>query len=134
MNQYLIRLISDYQASVRSAVDHMQKSGIPLPATNTDWVGNGIPHRGHLNGGIPYFKHGYGCEVKLPSGTVDFDFGERGEIDGFDAWRLAGFAGSRLSDYGFDSQSALHECFKAEVAAGTLIFSGYILHYLAHAA
>ena len=133
MNQHLLRLIFDYQACVRTAVDLMQQSGIPLPATNTDWVGTDVPQRGNLNGGISYFKHGYGCAVDLPSGRVDFDFGEHGEIDGFDVWRLAGFAGSRLPEYGFTSKAALNECFKSEVATGSLVFSGYILHYVAHA-
>ncbi len=133
MNQHLHRLILDYQASVRTAVELMRQSGIPLPATNTDWVGTGIPPRGELDGGIAYFKHGYGCAVKLPAGEVDFDFGEHGEIDGFDAWRLTRFAGPRLPSYGFSDAAALNECFKAEVAAGSVVFSGYILHYITDA-
>ena len=134
MIQNLARLISDYQAAVRVAVQLMQESGIPMPASNTDWVGTDIPHRGKLSGDIQYFKHGYGCAVQLPGGSVDFDFGENGQIDGFDAWRLAGFAGSRLREYGFANEAALNECFKAEVAAGSIVFSGYILHYIADAA
>ena len=134
MDNHLARLISDYQASVRAAVELLQQSGIPLPATDADWAATDIPQRGELDGGIPYFKHGYGCAVRLPAGSVDFDFGEHGEIDGFDAWRLVGFAGSRLSEYGFPSEASLNECFKAEVAAGSLVYSGYILHYIADAA
>lgn len=134
MNQKLARLIADYQASVREAVRLMQQSGIPLPATNNDWVGTDIPQRGALANGVPYFKHGYGCAVSLPGGAVDFDFGENGEIDGFDAWRLAGFAGARLPEYGFESEAALRACLNAEVAAGSLVYSGYILHYISGAA
>lgn len=131
MNNQLAILISDYQASVASAVDLMQRSGIPRPPTNTDWVGTDIPQRGELEGAVRYFKHGYGCAVHLPTGTVDFDFGAQGEIAGFDAWRLASFAGDRLSAYGFVDEDALTECFKAEVAAGSLVYSGYILYYVA---
>ncbi|NIL14820.1 hypothetical protein AU074_29460 [Pseudomonas sp. ATCC PTA-122608] len=131
MNNQLAMLISDYQASVAAAVDMMQRSGIPRPPTNTDWVVTDIPQRGELEGGVRYFKHGYGCAVSLPTGTVDFDFGDRGEIDGFDAWRLASFAGDKLSDYGFADEDAITECFKAEVAAGSLVYSGYILYYVA---
>ena len=131
MNNPLAFLISDYQASVASAVDLMQRSGIPRPPTNTDWVGTDIPQRGELEGAVRYFKHGYGCAVHLPTGTVDFDFGAQGEIGGFDAWRLASFAGDRLSAYGFVDEAALTECFKAEVAAGSLVYSGYILYYVA---
>ena len=44
---------------------------------------------------------------------MDFDFGEHGQIDGFDAWRLARFAGSRLREYGFADLAVLNECFNA---------------------
>jgi hypothetical protein len=131
MNNRLAILISDYQASVAAAVDMMLRSGIPRPPTNKDWVGTDIPQRGELEGGVRYFKHGYGCAVSLPTGSVDFDFGTNGEIDGFDAWRLASFAGDKLSDYGFADEDAITECFKAEVAAGSLVYSGYILYYVA---
>ena len=131
MNNQLALLISDYQASVASAVDLMQRSGIARPPSNTDWVGTDIPQRGELEGGVRYFKHGYGCAVHLATGTVDCDFGAQGEIAGFDAWRLASFAGDRLSAYGFVDEDALTECFKAEVAAGSLVYSGYILYYVA---
>ena len=63
MDNHLARLISDYQASVRAAVELLQQSGIPLPATDADWAATDIPQRGGLDGGIPYFKHGYGCAV-----------------------------------------------------------------------
>ncbi|MBB3802564.1 hypothetical protein FHR47_002831 [Xanthomonas arboricola] len=134
MNSNLACLISDYQSAVRKAVELMRNSGIDLPATNRDWAANGIPQRGTLTGDVPYFKHGYGCSVKLPSGAVDFDFGVHGETHGFDLWRLASFAGQRLPEYGFRTEAALNDCFKAELAAGSLVYSGYILHYLAHAA
>ena len=134
MNSNLARLIHDYQGSVREAVELMRGAGMQLPTSSMDWAANGIPQRGMLKGNIPYFKHGYGCAVKLPSGAVDFDFGERGEYDGFDAGRLASFAGSRLAEYGFSDEAALEDCLKAAVAAGTVLYSGYILHYLAHAA
>lgn len=131
MNNQLAILISDYQASVAAAVDLMQRSGIPRPLTNSDWVFNDIPQRGELEGGVRYFKHGYGCAVSLPTGTVDFDFGAHGEIGGFDAWRLAGFAGDKLSEYGFSDEAAITACIEAGVAAGSLVYSGYILYYVA---
>lgn len=131
MNNQLAILIRDYQASVAAAVEMMQRSGIPRPPTNTDWVVTDIPQRGELEGGVRYFKHGYGCAVSLPTGTVDFDFGDHGEIGGFDAWRLVSFAGDKLSEYGFADEDAVTECFKSEVAAGSLVYSGYILYYVA---
>lgn len=134
MNKQLARLISDYQASVRTAVELMQHSGIPRPSTCTDWADADIPEHGELKGGTRYFKHGFGCAVCFPTGAVDFDFGDEGEIDGFNVGRLAGFAGSRLPEYGFATGDALKTCFREEVAAGSLVYSGYILYYLADAA
>ncbi|CAI8913518.1 MULTISPECIES: hypothetical protein [Pseudomonas] len=131
MNNLLARLIRDYQASVSAAVELMQRSGIPRPSSAMAWVTMDIPHRGELDGGVGYFKHGYGCAVHLPTGPVDFDFGEQGELDGFDLWRLAGFAEGRLPSYGFADEDALKACFNAEIAAGSLVSSGYILFYLA---
>lgn len=131
MNNQLAILISNYQACVAAAVDLMQRSGIPRPSTNTEWVFNAIPQRGELEGAVRYFKHGYGCAVSLPTGTVDFDFGAHGEIVGFDAWRLAGFAGDKLSEYGFSDEYAIAACIEAGVAAGSLVYSGYMLYYVA---
>ncbi len=60
---------------------------------------------------------------------MDFDFGEKGEINGFDIWRLSSFADERLEQYEFSSEKELEACFKAEVALGSIVYSGYILHY-----
>jgi hypothetical protein len=130
MDKRLSLLIDDYLASVSSAVELLELSGVTRPASNTEWACNGVAHTGVLSGGVEYFKHGYGCMVRLKSGPVDFDFGEKGEINGFDVWRLAGFAEGKLGQYGFTAKTELETLFKAEVAAGEIIYSGYINHYL----
>ncbi|WP_442783149.1 DUF6896 domain-containing protein [Collimonas fungivorans] len=131
MDKQLKNLVSDYQASVRTAVEIMQRSGIRLPTTCGDWVETDIPQSGELEDGIRYIKHGYGCKVELSTGPVDFDFGELGEIDGFDVWRLVSFAGHRLAEYGYETSDAVEESFKAAVKSGSLVSSGYILYYVA---
>ena len=90
-----------------------------------------IPSRGDLGGGVCYHKHGYGFAVHARSWHVDFDFGDAGQIDGFDAWRLASFAGGKLAKYGFASVDELRCAFAAAVDACELRYSGYILYYLA---
>jgi hypothetical protein len=87
MNEKLLSLIADYQATVRRAVILMSRSGIEIPSSSFAWIQTDIPFRGTLDDGVPYFKHGAGCEVIFETGPVDFDFGENGEIDGFDLWR-----------------------------------------------
>ncbi|MDQ0627265.1 DUF6896 domain-containing protein [Paraburkholderia graminis] len=131
-NQHpLSGLIADYQKSVHAAVVLMQRSGIPMPFSSADWIEMNLSPYGELEGGIHYFKHGAGCKVDLASGTVDFDFGERGEIGGFDAWRLTEYAGGRLAQYGFDTKAVLDDCFAAAVTAGFLVGSGYNQYYVA---
>lgn len=131
MDKKLKKLISGYQASVRTAVEIMQRSGIPLPITCHDWTETDIPAQGELEGGISYFKHGFGCEVSLPAGPVDFDFGRIGEIDGFDLWRLVKFASPNLIAYGFESNDAVEKSFEAAVKSGSLVSSPYFLYYVA---
>ena len=132
MNDNLARLISDYQHRVRAALVLLKQSGIPMPDSNTAWAAMDIPFRDQLEGGISYFKHGIGCAVSLVTGPIDFDFGDDGEIDGVDLDRLTRFAGPSLEKYGFDTEDSLAHCFKAAVASGALIYSGYILYYLAN--
>jgi hypothetical protein len=133
MDHRLATLIDDYCASVSTAVKLLEQGGIARPESNTTWACNDIPQTGVLPGGVRYFKHGYGCNVHLKGGPVDFDFGEKGEINGFDTWRLSSFADERLEQYGFSSEKELETCFKAEVAFGSIVYSGYILHYLGDA-
>ncbi|CAM4404197.1 Uncharacterised protein [Bordetella pseudohinzii] len=134
MDKNLTDLIRDYQASVRTAVEIMHKSGIPLPATCSEWIETDVPGSGELEGSIRYLKHGYGCKVWLPSGSIDFDFGRFGEINGFDEWRLISFAGSRMAEYGFETLDAFKESFKTAVQSGSVVYSGYILYYVAGSA
>ena len=131
MDSRLATLISDFQAAVRQAVELMAASGIERPASNTQWVDLEISQIGELNWQIRYYKHGYGCAVHLPRGLIDFDFGSNGEIDGFDAWRLIGFAGARLCEYGFSSEADVKKAFDAAAQSDDIRFSGYLLYYLA---
>ena len=41
--------------------------------------------------GIGVYAHGYGIELSFDGLTIDFDWGDLGEPDGFDAWRLWNF-------------------------------------------
>lgn len=130
MDSRLSLLITHYQASVQQAVELMAASGIERPASNAEWVALDIPQIGELSGGIPYFKHGYGCAVHLPGAKVDFDFGLNGEIDGFNASRLIGYAGVRLGGYGFSSEAELQEVFGAATNSDDMRLSGDLLYYL----
>ncbi len=53
-----------------------------------------------------------------PGLRVDFDFGDDGERDGFDAWRLGEFAAGRLARYGFTRRCAVERAFDDALVAG----------------
>jgi hypothetical protein len=130
MNQQLKSLIESYLSAVNEAIELLVASGIALPKSNTEWAISGINQRGELKNGIKYFKHGYGCAVHLSSGPVDFDFGPKGEYNGFDEWRLWGFLqNSKLPKF-FKSESELKQEFRRAIENGELTFSGYILYFL----
>jgi hypothetical protein len=127
------KLIDDYQSAVAAAVALLESSGIARPSNPTAWVELDIPRSGELPGKVRYFKHGFGCAVHLPSAKVDFDFGAQGQIDGFDIGRLVGFAGDRLTAYGFSSSQDIKTAFEAAAQSGEIVASEYILYYLAGA-
>jgi hypothetical protein len=123
MDARLALLIQDYRSAVATAVRLLCESGIPLPESHVDWVCNGISHTGALRRGIKYFKHGSGCAVHLPGGTVDFDFGEQGEIIWIDAWHISTFADERLAEYGFASSRELIQTLRQAIATEDLLVS-----------
>jgi hypothetical protein len=80
--------------------------------------------------GYRFYKHGFGCAVHGPNWSVDFDFGEQGQIDGVDLHRLRTFAEWNLSKYGFESAEEIGQLFADAVKHDSLRFSGYILYYV----
>ncbi|MFE8049077.1 DUF6896 domain-containing protein [Brenneria goodwinii] len=131
MNNRLAHLIIDYQESVMTAIVLMRRSGIYMPSSSFAWIEADIPYCGELDGEVKYYKHGAGCLVRLNSGDVDFDFGEQGEIGGFNTWWLTQFAKDRLEEYGFSSATEVAECIKNELNSGKLVYSGDGLYYVA---
>lgn len=131
MDSRLTRLIKDYQSAVAYCLEILEANGIPRPASSLDWVTNDIPGSAEFSDGTRYHKHGAGCAVTTDRFTVDFDFGEQGQIDGFDLWRLNNFARGRLVKYGVSSDLELKSLFETACKSGELTHSGYILWYLA---
>ncbi len=94
-----------------------------------------FPQSGWLPDGRRYMKHGFGCLVTGPQSSVDFDFGDRGEIDGIEPCFLADFAEGRLSEYGFESRDAVLTLFRRACTDGELRKSGGLggLYFLSDA-
>ncbi len=134
MDPRLSKLIVDYQGRVAEAVSVLEKVGYQRPPSDSAWAGARGPPHGELTPGYHFFKHGFGCAVHGLGWKLDFDFGEAGQIDGFDPSRLKGFAEGRLDVYGLQSDKEIDDLFAEARDAGELVFSGYILSYLARSA
>ena len=76
----LARLIDDFKGAVRTAVDLLVQSGVPRPHRHlalgcAAWV----KQSGTLEGGVRYFKHGFGCLVLASVGRRRFSISARME-------------------------------------------------------
>jgi len=130
MDPRLAKLISSYQEAVAECVHFLVDAGATLPAKDYEWPPEEFPPTGTLSDGREYFCHGVGCAVRSQKGhSVDFDFGENGEIDGFDQSRLLAFIGSTPQKFGFESRDEIIRSFEA--AKPEFAFSGFILYHLA---
>jgi len=120
MNPDFHRMISDYISLISERMGRFCiETGFVLPKSAIEWVTNG-PKKTVLSDGTIYSKHGYGCLITLKSGEIDFDFGDQGEIDGFDAYRLSAFTESFPSRYSAKSEREMQSILETELKSGTI--------------
>jgi hypothetical protein len=113
-------MISDYISLISERMSRFcVETGFVMPKSPIDWATNG-PKKTVLSDGTTYSKHGYGCLIALKSGEVDFDFGDKGEIDGFDAYRLSAFTESFPSRYSIKSEREMQSILEAELKSGAI--------------
>lgn len=131
MKTELRELIEAYCAKAAELVPRLSEAlGFKLPITNGDWVNLDVPGRGKTGDGLQYFKHGFGVAIKFDDGAIDIDFGDNGEYDGFDAWRLFRFATASHFRTPYKDHHEVEVDIKDAEAKGQLRYSGYILYYL----
>jgi len=122
-------LISGFLATVARRFAQLQReAGVAVPASSTAWATNGLK-KGTLSDGAVYSKHGVGCLIEAPEGGVDFDFGDHGEIDGFDAWRLLQFAEFSNGQHAFTDKKKVQALLDSAMTAGEIEKRGS-LYYL----
>ena len=105
--------------------------GISIPIKAHDWAMQEIEWSGISQNGIKYNKHGYGVSMRRDNVNVDFDLGKNGELNGIDPWRLFYFAEDNGIPLSYTSTKKVQDEFKCLEQSGELVYSGYILYYLA---
>ncbi|MCV2220511.1 DUF6896 domain-containing protein [Pseudomonas mercuritolerans] len=91
-------LINDFIAMVESSTLVFEKK-FGTRDIRRLWRTKAIKRCGRVTRGVKYELHGIGCRINLSTGSVDFNYGPNGEINGFDVWRLYNFARERPSKY-----------------------------------
>jgi hypothetical protein len=130
VNPALDDLIDRFRAAQDVGVETLKKWGIPRPPSNRAWPFIWVEHkllsRTEIDG-IGVYAHGYGIELTIGGLVIDFDWGDNGEPDGFDVWRLYVFT---LNNGGSPSVSyeLVQSWIEEALAAGELIESGSLYY------
>lgn len=92
MRLELDEMIERFRSSQDRAVETLRdKLEIPLPESNFAWAH--YCREQNLYGiellmDVPFHAHGYGVQIEIEGVRIDFDWGDEGQPDGFDGWRL----------------------------------------------
>jgi len=111
--------------------------GIRVPTSNREWVTIcaecGLYNTRRVNG-IEVYAHGFGIELVLDGVTIDFDWGDAGEPDGFDAWRLWNFIRVNELPVACDSYAQVRSWLEEAAASGELTRDQLLYYSPAHRA
>lgn len=95
MNKELVELINEFNAAQIKAVELLESEfNCPRPISSDDFIIRCVPiirKSNYESAGCKIRPHGIGMEVTTSGTIIDFDFGQNGEFNGFDAWRLSEF-------------------------------------------
>ena len=131
MNTELLNIINKYQSAIEVLFPKVAKHlNVELPISNNNWAGLTLEQRGVTPCGIKYFKHGYGISMNDGNMSADFDLGDKGQINGFDAWRLADFVIKNNIKTSLSNGKVIETAIADAVKTGDVTFSGYLLYYI----
>ena len=95
MHAELSKIIEAFNAAQRKAVEVLESKFVcERPASQDDFIFRCVPairEADYSAGGYRIRPHGIGMEIEGNGLSIDFDFGENGELNGFDAFRLHNF-------------------------------------------
>ena len=121
MKKELDDLITNYVDVAAHLFPRVAKHlGVSIPIKNIEWALTSVPQRGNTPDGIDFSKHGYGVIMADGTRCVDLDLGEKGEINGFDSWRLFHFAERNKIEIPYSSHAEIDAALREAVSSGEL--------------
>ena len=111
MNPELKRIISMFNLAQVEAVEILETVfNCPRPKDQMDFICRCKPWVQKLRYKLNGFKirpHGIGMAINMGKTKIDFDFGENGEIDAFDAYRLFNFIKANKIESSFKTEEEI---------------------------
>ncbi len=140
MHPAFLNLIEKFRAAQDRAVAFIagtlrEALGVRLPTSQGDWVaicGETGLHGVRRVNGVQVYCHGYGIELTFPDLAIDFDWGDSGDPDGFDVWRLHFFTRCNSKLVPFAAYAELERWIAAALAAGELARDRSLYYSPAH--
>jgi hypothetical protein len=131
MNQTIDLLIDRFRKAqdigVKTLTDQLE---IPRPISNRHWwrycQENDLYSIDNQNG-VGIYAHGYGIALTIGKLRIDFDWGDNGEADGFDGWRLYNFACDNCPEIGCSHEIVI-DWLEEALKEGSLIKSGELYY------
>ena len=127
MNKDLKNIIDKFNQAQLRAVEILENEfECERPSSTLDFITRCIPiirSKEYSNGGYKIRPHGFGMEINIDGTIIDFDFGEKGEINGFDAWRLYHFVKSNNIKTSLNAENKIEAAIESSLLEGKIIKS-----------
>jgi len=125
MNQELVNLIGKFNTAQVKAVDILEnKFNCPRPSSTDDYIVRCVPiirNANYESYGYKIRPHGIGMEIYIEGEIVDFDFGQNGEFNGFDAWRLMEFVNNNKISTSLDAEEKIETAINEALVSGEIV-------------
>jgi len=128
------RILELFNLTQKKAVNKLTEIwGMESPMKRNEWIvwtqNQCDKDKFQNDEGIKIFPHGFGLSYQDSENYIDFDFGEHGEIFGFDVNRIWFFIETNKMKTLFTDENQIKKIVDNQTAEGKLEFSGYINYY-----